>query len=87
MTEKEIVLETIRELPDNCWMEEIADRIEIIAAVQKGVDQLDRGKVFLTKKSRNNWPHGLQADLVPGRARRICMISSSSSRVIILSVQ
>jgi predicted transcriptional regulator len=44
MTEKEIVLETIRELPDNCWMEEIADRIEIIAAVQKGVDQLDRGQ-------------------------------------------
>ena len=44
MTEKEIVLETIRELPDNCSMDEIADRVEFLAAVQKGLDQLDRGE-------------------------------------------
>jgi predicted transcriptional regulator len=44
MTEKEIVLETIRELPDNCSMDEIADRIEFLAAIQKGLDQLDRGE-------------------------------------------
>jgi predicted transcriptional regulator len=44
MTEKEIVLETIRQLPDNCSIEEIVDRIEFLAAVQKGLDQLDRGE-------------------------------------------
>ncbi|MBA2705875.1 MAG: hypothetical protein H0U60_18720 [Blastocatellia bacterium] len=44
MTEKEIVLETIRGLPDNCSLEEIAERIEFMAAVQKGLDQLDRGE-------------------------------------------
>jgi predicted transcriptional regulator len=44
MTEKEIVLETIRELPDNCSIDEIADRIEFLAAVQKGLDQLERGE-------------------------------------------
>ena len=44
MTEKEIVLETIRALPDNCSLEEIAQRIEFMAAVQKGLDQLDRGE-------------------------------------------
>jgi len=44
MTEKEIVLETIRALPDDCSLEEIAERIEFIAAVQKGLDQLDSGK-------------------------------------------
>ncbi len=44
MTEKEIVLETIRELPDNCSIDEIADRIEFLAAVQKGLDQLDNGE-------------------------------------------
>src|SRR5437870_1624717 len=44
MTEKEIVLETIRELPDNCSIDEIAERIEFLAAVQKGLDQLDRGE-------------------------------------------
>lgn len=44
MTEKEIVLETIRALPDDCSLEEIAKRIEFMAAVQKGLDQLDRGE-------------------------------------------
>ena len=33
MTEKEIVLETIRALPDDCSLEEIAERIEFMAAV------------------------------------------------------
>ena len=44
MTEKEIVLKTIRELPDDCSIDEIAGRIEFLAAVQKGLDQLDRGE-------------------------------------------
>lgn len=44
MTEKEIVLETIRALPDDCSLEEIAERIEFMAAVQKGLDQLDRNE-------------------------------------------
>lgn len=44
MTEKEIVLETIRALPDNCSLEEIGERIEFMAAVQEGLDQLDRGE-------------------------------------------
>ena len=44
MTEKEIVLETIHALPDDCSLEEIAERIAFMAAVQKGLDQLDRGE-------------------------------------------
>ena len=44
MTEKEIVLATIQSLPDDCSLEEIAERIEFMAAVQKGLDQLDRGE-------------------------------------------
>jgi predicted transcriptional regulator len=44
MTEKEIVLETIRALPDDCSLAEIAERIEFMAGVQKGLDQLDRGE-------------------------------------------
>jgi predicted transcriptional regulator len=44
MTEKEIVLEAIRALPDNCSLEEIVERIEFMAAVQKGLDQLDQGE-------------------------------------------
>jgi len=44
MTEQEIVLKTVRELPDDCSIDETADRIEFLAAVQKGLDQLDRGE-------------------------------------------
>ena len=44
MTEKEIVLETIRALPDDCSLEEISERVELMAAVQKGLDQLDEGE-------------------------------------------
>ena len=44
MTEKEIVLETIPALPDDCSLQEIAERIEFMAAVQEGLDQLDRGE-------------------------------------------
>jgi predicted transcriptional regulator len=41
---KEIALETIRVLPDDSSLEEIAERIEFMAAVQKGLDQLDSGE-------------------------------------------
>ncbi|MDQ2922054.1 MAG: hypothetical protein M3R52_10655 [Acidobacteriota bacterium] len=44
MTEKEMVLKTVSELPDDCSIDEIANRIEFLAAVQKGLDQLDRGE-------------------------------------------
>lgn len=35
MTEKEIVLETIRALPDDCSLEEIAERIDFIRQYRK----------------------------------------------------
>ena len=44
MTQKRLVLETISELPDEVSLQEIADKIEFLAAIQKGIDQLDRGE-------------------------------------------
>ncbi len=44
MTQKEMVLNAIRELPDNASVREIADRLEFLAAIQSGLDQLDRGE-------------------------------------------
>jgi hypothetical protein len=41
MTQKEIVLDAIREMPDESSLDEIAERVEFLAAVQKGFDQLD----------------------------------------------
>ena len=36
MTEKEIVMQAVRELPDDCSIDDIADRIEFLAAERKG---------------------------------------------------
>ena len=44
MTQKELVLDAISGLPDDASLDEIADRVEFLAAVQKGFDQLDRGE-------------------------------------------
>lgn len=44
MTQKEIVLKTDRELPDDCSIDGSADRIEFLAALHRGLDQLDRGE-------------------------------------------
>ena len=43
MSHKELVLEAIQELPDDASIDQIADRIEFIAAIQKGIDDIDRG--------------------------------------------
>jgi hypothetical protein len=37
-------LKTIRALPDNCSLEDIAECLKLMAAVQKGLHQLDRGE-------------------------------------------
>lgn len=44
MTQKEIVLDAINELPDEASLSEIAERVDFLAAIQKGFDQLDRGE-------------------------------------------
>jgi predicted transcriptional regulator len=44
MTQKELVLDAISELPDEVSLDDIAARVEFLAAVQKGLDQLDRGE-------------------------------------------
>ena len=46
MTQKELVIDAINELPDSASLDEIADRVEFLAAVQKGFDKLDRGEVI-----------------------------------------
>ena len=44
MTQKELVLDAISELPDDASLDQIADRVDFLAAIQKGFDQLDRGE-------------------------------------------
>ncbi len=44
VSQKEIVLNAISQLPDEVSVQEIAEKIEFLAAIQKGLDQLDRGE-------------------------------------------
>ena len=44
MTQKELVLDAISELPNDASLDEISDRVDFLAAIQKGFDQLDRGE-------------------------------------------
>ncbi len=58
MTQKELVLDAISELPDDASLDEIADRIEFVAAVQRGLEQLDRGEGISNdeiKKQMASW--------------------------------
>jgi hypothetical protein len=50
VTQKKIALDTITELPDDVSLDTIAERIEFLAAIQKGMDQLDRGEASCTKR-------------------------------------
>jgi predicted transcriptional regulator len=44
MTTKEIALRTIEQLPENASWEDIQERINFVAAVRKGLRELDEGK-------------------------------------------
>ena len=44
MTIKEIALQTIKNLPEDASWEDIQERINFIAAIRKGLNELDEGK-------------------------------------------
>jgi predicted transcriptional regulator len=44
VSQKETVLDAISELPDEVSLQEIAEKVEFLAAIQKGMDQLDSGE-------------------------------------------
>lgn len=44
MTAKKMALTTLEQLPDDVTFDEITGRFEVLAALQKGLDSLDRGE-------------------------------------------
>jgi len=44
MSNKEIVVDLVRRLPDEVTLQDIAREIEFIAGVREGFEQLDRGE-------------------------------------------
>ncbi len=46
MSDKELALESIQGLPANARLETIAERLEFLAAIGKGLDQIERGETL-----------------------------------------
>jgi predicted transcriptional regulator len=58
MTYKEKVLSAVQQLPDDSSIDDIADRIDFLASVQRGFDELDAGKGIPheeVKKELTSW--------------------------------
>jgi predicted transcriptional regulator len=43
MSDKQLAVDTINRLPDEVTLEEISRRLEFLAEVRKGLDQIERG--------------------------------------------
>jgi len=54
MSTKELALETIRKLPDTVSWEEIEERIQFLAAVERGRQELRKGKVIPHQEVKEN---------------------------------
>jgi predicted transcriptional regulator len=46
MSDKQLVLDSIERLPEDVNLEVIAERVEFLAAVRKGLDQIERGQTI-----------------------------------------
>jgi predicted transcriptional regulator len=58
MSDKEAVLQAVHQMSDNATLDDIARRIEFLAAIQKGLDQVKRGEVVpheQVKKELASW--------------------------------
>jgi len=59
MTTKEIALKTIEQLPANASWEDIQERINFVAAVRKGLGELDEGKGIAHDKVKEEFAEWL----------------------------
>ena len=58
MTNKEIVQDLLRRIPDDASLEDIAHKIEFVAAIRKGLYELDNGDsipIEEVEKSLPSW--------------------------------
>ena len=44
MSDKQLALDSIERLPEDTSLEAIAEQIEFLAAIRKGLDQIERGE-------------------------------------------
>ena len=60
MSDKQLVLESIGRVPDDASLEVIAERVEFLTAVRKGLDQIEHGQTIPhdeVKRQLASWLH------------------------------
>ena len=58
MTNKEIVRDLLRRIPDDASLQDIAREIEFVAAVRQGISELDKGEsvsIEEVEKKLSSW--------------------------------
>ena len=56
MTNKEIVQDLLRRIPDDASLQDIARELEFIAAVRQGLSELDAGKSVTVEEIEQELP-------------------------------
>lgn len=56
MTNKEIVQDLLRRMPDDASLQDIARELEFIAAVRQGLAELDNGETVSIEEVENELP-------------------------------
>ena len=46
MSDKQLALDSIERMPEDASLDVIAERVEFLAAVRKGLDQIERGETI-----------------------------------------
>ncbi len=46
MSDKELALDSIRQLPEDAKLDTIAERLEFLAAIRRGLDQIERDETM-----------------------------------------
>jgi predicted transcriptional regulator len=60
MSQKELAMEALARLPDDCTLEQMAEKLRFLAGVREGMDQLDKGLEIdheEVKKRLASWLH------------------------------
>jgi len=51
----------LQRIPEGSSLHDIAQEIELVAAVRQGLDELDRGEQIPIEESSGSFPHGLSS--------------------------
>jgi hypothetical protein len=61
MTVRDIAIRTIQQLPEDASWEDVQERINFVAGVRKGLQELDRGKGISHEKVKEEFAEWLSS--------------------------